>query len=1121
MRPARLAAIAPFLCGVLLLASAGSSQAQPSPSPSASPTDDGKPSVRLLNPSPAYDPQLDPTRDPDPPKISDKLDVDETYHVVAWSRHADGADIAEASITYPDQNEITVGTLDRAPDAPGVWELAWDVPNTLAKGDATFRVALYDATPDGLTEIASDETAVDVEQRDAEDPTDTNAAETVELTWPSQGGGLGFYKGRGGSWATIVDGTASLSTARVALSYSVSDPGDKPEFTACGQTNTFGNAGAGVRPVTFSASCTLGFGVIPSDVTALAAVAESSDASHSVFSQGAADVHAVHPYLQSPGKMTLDVSAPFVRGLKSSCLVLTATARDEFRRPVQGANVDVHLAGIDDQVQFGTQTASGRKAPDAGGHGVEAGSSCSVDMTTGRPGVSGQEGLHRRPSAPDTKHLESTAGTGLSGPMNIQPGQWRFALWSVSAGIADVTAWIDDEELAQGAKDRPLDDDALEAGEPTATAKAQWFASTPTVTFDPRGGTAAPGQCQSFIAKARSGTAAVPFANLDLHAQSKLEDVRFCTPAEGGSQLRAPDKGTHDPIDSMQSRDQTTGTPPPSPTVHTETETDGEGNVLFGLTSQSVGDATVTAWIDGETGSDNDVLDGAEPRGTATASWADCASGAHVSFVNPSAYGSSTAGPGTGTNVSTKLDADNAFHVVVRSDCPSFSQAIEIQQATGTTFKTLGEATRIGETDTYEFLWKPVPADGSYQLRAHAEGAPADEDQTVLVNAQSGTGGDPTEEADEALELTAPQNGRPAAFVRGATRVEGIASAGAEGIDIYYSTVAAKDTPVGTDWTACGYVDLNGSGTTPQQFFASCTLKGADQPSQVTAVAALTADCGFGQAGCDASPTGTARSLPTFKKDSGDAHRVFGFDSLPQLSIGPAENEATVGHCTQFALSVSDETGQPMTGENVDIHLTGPGDEAHFCSLPNNTPSHPPDQGGHAAVTGHPDESSHETSAGADTFHIEGQTDAEGRFVFAIDSPDVGDSTLTAWLDRNDDDVLGPEEVTDDASMHWIAASACSLSGTPGDDVLTGTRRADRICGLGGNDTIRGLRGNDVLLGGAGRDRLTGGAGRDVLSGGSGPDRLNGGPAKDRCRGGSGRDVLRRCERPASHRRRS
>lgn len=79
------------------------------------------------------------------------------------------------------------------------------------------------------------------------------------------------------------------------------------------------------------------------------------------------------------------------------------------------------------------------------------------------------------------------------------------------------------------------------------------------------------------------------------------------------------------------------------------------------------------------------------------------------------------------------------------------------------------------------------------------------------------------------------------------------------------------------------------------------------------------------------------------------------------------------------------------------------------------------------------------------------------------------------------------------------ANGACTINGTPGNDVLTGTAGRDVICGIGGDDVIRGNGGHDALRGGAGNDQLLGGAGNDAIDGGAGADVL---------RGDAGRDLL-------------
>ncbi|MCI0637172.1 MAG: hypothetical protein L0206_25145 [Actinobacteria bacterium] len=90
-----------------------------------------------------------------------------------------------------------------------------------------------------------------------------------------------------------------------------------------------------------------------------------------------------------------------------------------------------------------------------------------------------------------------------------------------------------------------------------------------------------------------------------------------------------------------------------------------------------------------------------------------------------------------------------------------------------------------------------------------------------------------------------------------------------------------------------------------------------------------------------------------------------------------------------------------------------------------------------------------------------------------------------------------------------VPTPPCTITGTPGPDVLLGTSGNDVVCGLGGNDRLMGRGGLDILVGGAGADRLLGGAGNDLLLGGAGRDRLEGGPGKDTLDAGGGNDRLR------------
>lgn len=71
------------------------------------------------------------------------------------------------------------------------------------------------------------------------------------------------------------------------------------------------------------------------------------------------------------------------------------------------------------------------------------------------------------------------------------------------------------------------------------------------------------------------------------------------------------------------------------------------------------------------------------------------------------------------------------------------------------------------------------------------------------------------------------------------------------------------------------------------------------------------------------------------------------------------------------------------------------------------------------------------------------------------------------------------------------------ITGTPGNDTLTGTDRADRMFGYVGNDTLDGGGGHDELSGGEGDDTLFGGDGNDIVSGDEGADTLYGGAGND------------------------
>jgi len=91
------------------------------------------------------------------------------------------------------------------------------------------------------------------------------------------------------------------------------------------------------------------------------------------------------------------------------------------------------------------------------------------------------------------------------------------------------------------------------------------------------------------------------------------------------------------------------------------------------------------------------------------------------------------------------------------------------------------------------------------------------------------------------------------------------------------------------------------------------------------------------------------------------------------------------------------------------------------------------------------------------------------------------------------------------------------VTGTFGNDKLSGNDLANRLIGNDGDDAIDGAEGddfldgsagNDTIEGGAGDDNILGGEGDDFLVGSDGNDNLNGGAGNNRLTGGSGNDVF-------------
>lgn len=1173
---------------------------QPSASPSGSASPAGA-TVALINPS--DNPETEaagPESSDTPPKISDKFDgVDNTYHLVAGVGQIPPNVIVEAYVTpttvagtaLPEQ---TIGLMSPLAGDPHTYELHWDVPDSLPEGPAIITVRMFSETILGTDEVDNDEVAVELRHKksDALPPGgDANfAAETTELTWPAQNGLLGFHKPKGGLWRTLIDTSASTIAEDegdsafeiVQYFYTKSAPGEKPKWVNCGGTTTSFSGG------TQRLQCTLAGKDTPSQVTYLSSYAfqaENQDPFEFFMGEESSDAHRVRGYAVDPHKMTIDM-VPYVPKSDSDvrerqrarvlgpptdpqnpsrCLAFRAFVKDDLGRPVQGANIDWHIAGPTDQLAFGDEdpvgqiltveaTTANNKKPDKGHASAEPAHNCDRETGTAEnPGESpaekpteGDQGDHNVPGGPDIKHRESVAGTGLDGGSGLGQGLYGVLIFSPVPGLTDITAWIDDELLLNQADNRPDDTDTLDPGEPFASTQAQWMRDPIRLIADPVGDTGPPGSCTKFVFRARSGTVAVPGINVDVHAVGPNDELDFCDPGDG-SPRRAPDQPAAGAANSHDAEEEDEASHAGTPRIqHTEGETDSVGNFVVGITSPVSGDTTLTGWIDGEKSYDNDLLDTGEVTATATMSWANCNGDSELGFLNPSGYGPSTSasGGGTGDQVSAKADADSTYHIVARAECPDNVPSVELLVAPGTTggtFTSIGNALRVPGTDTYEYRWPVTVADGTYRLRAQVPGTASAEERTITVNNfDDEENPAPADDPLETVEITSPLNGATAPFTNRALPIKGVASADAEAVEFFYTRVASKDSPASADWTYCGWVNVS----TTKSFSGTCTLAGADQPSQVTGIAAITFDCQNADT-CDPNPspppptTGApAPPRDPGAKDSGDAHRVFGLDSKPLVSIEPAESADKPGNCKRIVMTVVDQTGQPISDERVDVHATGPDDALAFCTVEGGSARTNPNDGGH--TTGSTDLNSgiHDDPAGANTIHTEGATNSSGRFIFGLTSPDIGDTTILGWVDQVENDTQDQGENSDTSTIHWVTEpddggdgdGTCTITGTSGPDRLTGTDGDDVICGKGGNDTITAGAGNDVIRGGGhkdhlkggdgndtirghrGNDTLKGGRGSDQLWGGRGKDRLNGGGGTDTCSGGPGSNRLRHCE---------
>lgn len=511
-----------------------------------------------------------------------------------------------------------------------------------------------------------------------------------------------------------------------------------------------------------------------------------------------------------------------------------------------------------------------------------------------------------------------------------------------------------------------------------------------------------------------------------------------------------------------------------------------------------------------------------------------------ISFTAPSTY------PGT----TTRFVAGSSLRVVMSVDHPYRIEGgikVEVVGVSGTA--SLGRAKQVGRGQTYEIVWDldqgPVPGaeagpvpDGDYTIRARSgvHGQPSlivQAEEKIKVQRNDAAAPSTVKKA-QWVQITSPRNGGAAGFTVDVNRdltVSGIASPGAEGVDLFYSTAPAGTlmnvtSGASPSWisTRCAYVDLLGTGTSTQPFTTKCRLQPAHRPEQVTAVAAVTLDC-TNLAGCDSGPAAVpARSgTNSVTFSGGDAVRFYSCWGEPCMTLTPHLWRAPVGACQKVVIDASQLDGSKAAGVNVDVQVQGPGIDPSFCDLPTSTERRAPDAGGGEVWRGRAETVIEDPATGENIHHTEAETDLQGRIVLGVKSTvssfdsiydqfESGHSVVRAWIDTNDNDTFDEGDGDlNKGDVHWELPGRCTIVGTEGDDVIEIRSHPNKVCALGGDDVIYGLdgaEGHDIIFGGPGNDLIVGRRGNDKLYGGRGNDMIFGNDGDDVIRGGSGRDEI-------------
>jgi hypothetical protein len=412
-------------------------------------------------------------------------DKGQPYHLNSWVTTVPPSPLVEYEL---DVTQSVVGelpetetlNLGQATQSGSAFGLVWDVEDSISEEpdppntDITFtlRAILYTGFtgPGTGVEVSRDEQDITINHQG------DDAAETVEMTYPTNGGPLGVYirpDGSGGNFT--IDATVSAGTRFVRPYYTISEFGEDPVWKQCGGYQGVTTEDDGTK--TARARCSTVAGDYALDVTGVALVTNDtpspagSGQAQAQFND-ASDAHAVAPYFQLASTVVVDpvsTSNAAFGGNGTPCVQYVATVEDDQGRPIGNMNLDVAAQGPSDQLKFDAYSGSGAVSsasqPPDKAHPGSPENAVACDGTGGsRNGAFGQQGDHNVPGGSDVKHIESVGGTNAS-------GRFEFALVADRAGETQVTVYADED-----------DDDKRCSQEKSADAAIGWGQGAPGTT---------------------------------------------------------------------------------------------------------------------------------------------------------------------------------------------------------------------------------------------------------------------------------------------------------------------------------------------------------------------------------------------------------------------------------------------------------------------------------------------------------------------------------------------------------------------------------------------------------------------------------------------------------------